>query len=118
MNKIYKAAFILFFFLITEVSLSAQVAVNKDSCGMPSIITPNEDGLNDELKFACLSDNNPDSELLVFNEWGDRVYYAKPYRNNWKGTYKNGNLPDGTYYYLFRANLRADFDKGYVSIFR
>jgi large repetitive protein len=118
MNRIYKAAFFLFFFLIIEVSLSAQTAVKKDSCGMPSIITPNEDGLNDELRFACVSDDNPDSELLVFNTWGDRVFYAKPYRNNWKGTYKNGNLPDGTYYYLFRSNLKVDFDKGYVSIFR
>ena len=74
--------------------------------------------MNDELKIPCLSDDNPDSELLVFNEWGDRVYYAKPYKNNWKGTYKNNNLPDGTYYYLFRSNLKVNFDKGYVSIFR
>lgn len=118
MNKIYKLGIIIIFFSIPDLSLKAQGAVSKDSCNVPNIITPNDDGLNDELKIPCLSDDNPDSELLVFNEWGDRVYYAKPYKNNWKGTYKNNNLPDGTYYYLFRSNLKVNFDKGYVSIFR
>ena len=118
MNKIYKMLGVLLFFLFTDLSLNAQGTVNKDTCTVPSIITPNDDGLNDELKIPCLSDDNPDSELLVFNEWGDRVYYAKPYRNDWKGTYKDKNLPDGTYYYLFRTNIRGSFDKGYVAIFR
>jgi gliding motility-associated-like protein len=118
MNKIYKILICLFFFLITDLSLNAQGIVTKDSCTVPTIITPNDDGLNDELRIPCLSDDNPDSELLVFNEGGDRVYYAKPYRNDWKGTYKQHNLPDGTYYYLFRPHLTVDFSKGYVSIFR
>jgi gliding motility-associated-like protein len=118
MNKIYKLVLFLIFFHTTYSSVIAQSATTKDSCNVPNIITPNDDGLNDEFKIPCLTEDNVESELLVFNEWGDRVYYAKPYRNNWKGTYKDHNLPDGTYYYLFRRNLRVDFDKGYVSIFR
>lgn len=119
MNKLYTIPIWLFLFLISpDLSLKAQGFVSKDSCTIPSVITPNDDGLNDELKIPCLSDDNPDSEIMIFNEWGDRIYYAKPYRNNWKGTYKSYPLPDGTYFYVFKHNSYASANKGSVTIFR
>lgn len=109
---------LIFFTLFPDLSLRAQGVVRKDSCTIPSVITPNDDGLNDELKIPCLSDDNPDSEIMIFNEWGDRIFYAKPYRNNWKGTYKSYNLPDGTYFYIFKMHSYSQAEKGSVTIFR
>lgn len=115
MNKQY---IWLLFLLLYYAPLASQNPVTKDSCHVPTIITPNDDGLNDELRISCLSDNNTDSEIMVFNEWGDRIYFAKPYRNNWRGTYKNLSLPDGTYFYIFKLTPATDAQRGYITIFR
>lgn len=78
-------------------------------------ITPNGDGANDELRFELLENGDPsifpDNEIIIFNRWGDIVYQAKPYNNDWKGINAAGKeLPHGTYYYL----LRLDISKGLI----
>jgi gliding motility-associated-like protein len=76
---------------------------------LPNAITPNGDGTNDELIFDILEnaiDFWPDNELIIFNRWGDIVYSAKPYANNWRGLTDSGQqLPDGTYYYILRLDI-------------
>ncbi len=90
----------------------------------PNAITPNGDGLNDELVFDVLVKNTPaafpDNELIIFNRWGDIVYKAKPYFNDWKGTNNAGlELPHGTYYYILRLNLAAgNIIRGDITILR
>ncbi|MCC6723045.1 MAG: gliding motility-associated C-terminal domain-containing protein [Saprospiraceae bacterium] len=74
----------------------------------PNGITPNGDGVNDEFVFDILlsGENFPDNEIIIFNRWGDQVYHAKPYNNDWKGTNQNGkDLPAATYYYVLRLNI-------------
>ncbi len=117
MNNYY-FYYILFIFLFPDLSLKAQGIVSIDSCKIPSVITPNDDGLHDEFKIPCLADDNPDSELAILNEWGDRVFFALPYKNDWRGNYKNQPLPDGTYFYVFRRNKIAQPQKGYITVFR
>lgn len=82
----------------------------EEACGKtPNGITPNGDGVNDELVFDELlntSENYPDNEIVIFNRWGDVVYQAKPYQNNWRGTNNSGDdLPHATYYYILRLNI-------------
>lgn len=66
-------------------------------------ITPNDDGKNDVFIIPEISmepEKYPDNVLVIFNRWGNVVYRANPYFNDWRGTDKNGNeLPQGTYYY-------------------
>ncbi|MCF8237729.1 MAG: gliding motility-associated C-terminal domain-containing protein [Saprospiraceae bacterium] len=71
-------------------------------CEMPTIITPNNDGVNDILVIPCLvlTDEYPDNRLSIFNQWGDEVYAASPYLNSWAGTYGGQILPPGTYFYI------------------
>ncbi|HEX8351096.1 MAG TPA: gliding motility-associated C-terminal domain-containing protein, partial [Hymenobacter sp.] len=58
----------------------------------PNIITPNGDGLNDVFiaSKAC------PRRLQIFSRWGNQVYEAATYQNNWDG----GKQPAGVYYYL------------------
>jgi gliding motility-associated-like protein len=105
-------------FLISTLS-SFVLLKDPKSCDVPTIFTPNDDGENDYLKIPCLEGaKNDEAEILIYNEWGDRVFSAKPYRNDWQGTYKSQPLPDGTYFYLFREKQSIDFKRGYVTIFR
>lgn len=89
-----------------------EVAIERDTTGkfdVPNGITPNGDGLNDALIFDQLllnPEDYPDNELIIFNRWGDIVFEAKPYNNDWQGQSSNGDeLPDGTYYYVLRLNI-------------
>ena len=88
-------------------------------CLVPTIITPNGDGLNDQLFIPCLESGKfPASEIVIYNEWGDEVYRAAPYNNDWEGTFNDKPLPDGTYFYTFREDQAAEWTKGFVTIYR
>lgn len=69
---------------------------------IPDVITPNNDGFNDVLLITCI-EAFPENHFTVFNRWGQIVYEAFNYDNNWSGTYNidKGPLPDGTYIYIF-----------------
>ena len=72
----------------------------EDGCFTPTIITPNGDQFNDAFIVSCLATGQyPGNRLLVFNQWGDKVFEASPYQNDWEGTYNGEELPSGSYYY-------------------
>ncbi len=93
---------------------------NQDvQCFAPNVITPNGDGLNDGLKIPCVDQLDFNSELKIFNRWGDEVYASTAYKNDWTGTYNGKQLPAGTYFYLLR--LGDDQNKclqGYFQLIR
>ena len=90
---------------------------------IPNGFTPNGDGVNEYFVIPMLEQNPdqfPKAELIVFNRWGDIIYQAKPYHNDWNGSDSSGKpLPHGTYYYVLRLNF-ADGDqyKGDVTILK
>jgi len=92
--------------------------VTTEECLIPTVITPNGDGMNDAMEITCV-DQNPENELVVYNRWGDEVYRASPYNNDWKGTYNDQPLPDGTYFFVFLRNpTDTDPQKGSLTIMR
>lgn len=90
-------------------------------CFIPTIITPNGDGLNDEFKIPsqCTIGEGPaELEVTIFNQWGDAVFHAKPYLNDWGGTYNNEELPVGTYYFMVRLSDNDTPRTGFLLIQR
>ncbi len=80
----------------------------------PNVMTPNGDGVNDELVFDGLQ-YHPNSELYVYNRWGSLVHSDMNYQNNWNG----GGLNDGLYYYVLRltdGTVPGEFH-GHINIF-
>ncbi len=73
------------------------VQIIDDILEFPNVITPNNDGMND-LFVITNGDKYPNNLLTVFNRWGKKVFEQQNYDNTWNG----GNLPDGTYFYIFR----------------
>lgn len=59
--------------------------------------TPNV-GTNQTLRFND-DDNIPESELFIYNRWGDRIYYAKDYTNDWDAD----GYPGGIYFYVLKV---------------
>jgi gliding motility-associated-like protein len=74
---------------------------NEDDCFVPTLFTPNDDGVNDVLIIPCLeTERFPQNKIIVFNEWGAVVYTASPYQNDWDGSVTGDPLPVGTYFYI------------------
>lgn len=79
---------------------------------IPNVITPNGDGKNDRFVIEKI-DLSP-WQLEVYNRWGQQVYKAEPYANDWSGD----NLPSGLYYYSLRSRTLRRNLKGWLTIFR
>ena len=71
----------------TQIKFQVKGINSDQSCFVPNIITPNGDGINDVFTVPCLTEY-PNHELSIFNRWGDEVFRAAPYQQNWEGTYK------------------------------
>ncbi len=76
---------------------------------IPSGISPNDDGINDEFEIVGLF-KFPSHHLQIFNRWGDLIYDAEPYLNDWHGQTNKGMVlggdavVEGTYFYIFYPN--------------
>lgn len=76
---------------------------------LPQGISINGDGKNDELIITL--PNTKNATLQIFNRWGSQVFKTNETNLNensplilkWNGTYKNQQLPSGTYFYLVEA---------------
>lgn len=97
------------------IDITEPVVIAPSSGIIPNVITPNGDGSNDFLIFDFLENglcgDYPDAEIIIFNRWGDVIFSAQPYMNDWNGQGPGGEaLPQGTYYFV----LRADISNGVV----
>jgi gliding motility-associated-like protein len=75
--------------------------IDQGSINLYNVITPNNDGHNDVLTFDIdISVNTV--EILVVDQWGQKVFESANYQNDWAGTKSNGQaLAAGIYkYYL------------------
>ncbi|MDA7502176.1 Ig-like domain-containing protein, partial [Chitinophagales bacterium] len=73
---------------------------------IPSVITPNNDGINDLFLIEGAVDCplNGDFEVQIFNQWGNQVFVAETYTRDqlWEGREGGAGvaLPEGTYFYV------------------
>jgi gliding motility-associated-like protein len=91
---------------------------------VPTGFSPNGDGTNDAFVIEGI-ELFPESELIVFNRWGNQVYQSKPYNNDWKGESEKGGLQlmgdqvvDGTYFYILHLGEGIDSQNGYIELRR
>lgn len=72
---------------------------------IPEGFSPNIDGINDFFVIRGI-ENYPANKIEIYNRWGQKVFEATPYTNNWDGKSQTGisvggdQLPFGTYFYL------------------
>lgn len=78
---------------------------------IPNVFSPNGDGVND--RFHIENAQFIDNELLIYNRWGQVVFHATNYRNQWSAH----GLPDGTYYYVFTLG-NGESHAGHVTVVR
>ncbi len=102
-----------------EASVTVQPVVSPCSdCGtICNIFSPNQDGVNDFLILNC-SNTYPNNSLQIFDRYGNNIFEAAPYDSSWDGTYKNGEVPKGTYFYILDLGDGSEVTKGWIQIIR
>lgn len=81
----------------------SEIAIVEDIlCEVPKGISPNNDGMNDNLDLTGFDV----LRIEIFNRYGLKVYSRQNYNDEWHGQADNGDdLPTGTYFYIIeRAN--------------
>jgi gliding motility-associated-like protein len=96
-----------------------------DNCGeylsIPEGFSPNGDGVNDRFVIKGIKDF-PNSKLIIFNRWGNKIFEVKGYQNDWDGRADNSMtvgtevVPEGTYYYIIDLGNGDKPTKGFVYI--
>jgi len=91
-----------------------------DDCVPPTIFTPNGDNYNDEFVVSCFFDPSkfPDNQVIIYNQWGDQVFRAQPYLNDWAGTFNGEDLPVGTYFYVINLDNDTEPLTGFLVLER
>lgn len=102
-------------------SRTIEVLEKKNELGLvPELLTPNNDGKNDTWEIKGI-EAYPESDVEIFNRWGNLVYSMKGYKNTFDGTpnakSSSGKLPTGTYFFILKLNdANATVFKGYLQL--
>jgi len=91
----------------------------------PQVFTPTPaDGFNDELVIENL-ELFPNNSIQIYNRWGEQVYQASPYNNNWSGQNESTlpklqgkELDEDTYFYILNLGNGQDPIKRYIELLR
>lgn len=91
--------------------ISASITIFQKSCVVtsifiPNVFTPNGDNQNDF--FIVEGVNITSIEGVIFNRWGQQLFTWNDINMGWDGTYKNKIVPDGTYFYMIKAEFLDD----------
>jgi len=79
---------------------------------IPSGFTPNSDGNNDY--FRVRGNNIRQTDISIYNQWGQRVWYSEKETTGWDGTSSGQNVGNGSYAYA----IEVTFDNGTKQFFR
>jgi gliding motility-associated-like protein len=80
-------------------SFSLKVVVELD-LNIPSVITPNGDGINDRLEIVTPPDHRV--EMVISDRTGQRVFVYGENNGFWDGSRDGSKLTEGVYFYFYR----------------
>lgn len=90
---------------------------------IPEGFSPNEDGINDMFAIRGIQ-NYPNNTIVIFNRWGNKLFEASPYQNNWSGKATTGlrvggdELSEGVYFYVLDLGNNSKVYKGTIYLNR
>jgi trimeric autotransporter adhesin len=97
---------------VTAKTLTGQLYI-------PNAFSPNGDGLND--LFLVYGYTIRSLRLVLFNQWGEKIFESNNQATGWNGTYKGKPQPSGVYMYVCQLVYRdgtTEIKKGSVNLVR
>jgi gliding motility-associated-like protein len=68
-----------------------------------NFFSPNNDGPNEQWQVDEILTYSQ-CGVTIYDDKGVKVFEAKPYHNDWNGTFNGKALPDGVYFYIIRCD--------------
>lgn len=102
-----------------QTSVTVFVESPCEGAFLPTIFSPNGDGLNDVL--CLISDCVVSMELSIYNRWGERVFESTDVDFCWDGTHRGKAVNTGVFVYKLRVFLSDGtevFDSGNLTLVR
>jgi gliding motility-associated-like protein len=83
--------------IVCQESVSQAVTARTlmDDIFIPNTFTPNGDGLNDV--FRVYGNIIQEVNILVFNQWGEKIFQSRDKNLGWDGRYNGKPQPSGVY---------------------
>ena len=101
----------------TDTSSYALIFGTDNCLNIPTVFTPNDDGVNDVWNIGFVS--SPNMRMEIYNEWGSLVFESNGYSVPWDGTNKNGKeLPAAAYYFIIDLDDGIQPHTGTITIVR
>jgi gliding motility-associated-like protein len=91
---------------------------NNDVIQMPTVFTPNGDGLNDILKIPTIQKDRLEF-FSIYDRWGNLLFKTTSADVGWDGRFKNTAMPIGVYVYILSVKdctKKSKLYKGTVGI--
>jgi gliding motility-associated-like protein len=87
----------------------SQITVVFEDCAInvPTAITPNSDGIDDNWVLANIDAFYPNNQVTIFSRWGDKIFQSVKgsYESNpWNGKINDDELPTGSYFFIIEYN--------------
>jgi gliding motility-associated-like protein len=86
---------------------------------VPNAFTPNNNGKSDVFKIE--SPEIRTMRLMIFNQWGEKIFESSSQQNGWDGTYNGKQQPVGVYVYALTMTMLDGTvvnKKGTISLIR
>ncbi len=89
------------------------IVIGDEDIRMANVFTPNGDSLNDVFNFVGSGIRN--SNLKIFNRWGEKLFESDDQRHGWNGkTYGGVICPEGVYFWQMYVQMQSG-KKSYYS---
>ncbi|WP_103069075.1 T9SS type B sorting domain-containing protein [Aquimarina sediminis] len=84
---------------------------------VPNVVTPNNDGINDNWLLPASLFNQQDVEVTIYSSRGQVDFVSSSYQNNWPAENSKSSGQDPIYYYIITKNSSI-IKKGAITIMR
>jgi gliding motility-associated-like protein len=104
---------------VTTSSILVLVQIPCNGVFLPTIFSPNQDGLNDS--YCILGSCLESIEFAIYNRWGEEVFRTNDQSRCWDGKFRGKDAPQGVYAYKFIAtesNGKTVIESGNISLVR
>ena len=100
------------------------VSINCSEHPIPGFVSPGGSGNGSSGNSAWITNLPPEAEVQIFNRWGNLIFKACPYlddfngKSNQGGTLGDDYLPSGTYFYVIDYKNGEEPVSGYIEFVR
>jgi gliding motility-associated-like protein len=86
-----------------ETVLSSDIDCNTPHVFIPTIFSPNGDGINDILYVR--GEGIEFMQFVIFSRWGQKLFESSNQTLGWDGTFKGKHLDPGVYVYYLEVTF-------------